>query len=566
MIKRIKDLKVATLVFLMAVLAVVFTFVISGSGYLYMNSFNNNVKDMHDNGVIQLSQASNMEIEFVNIRVNIVKARDKYDPQYDKNIEESNKTILDNSSKFLGAKLGSSEQSNMKAFNNDYTQYYNTWVNWNTKLKNGEKITDEEYSILSTLGTKIYNTLADIEAKQIADASDLKDTSQNQFNSSIVVFIVTIAIVIVIFTLVSQVIIRIIKKSSKSIIDNMAQVSKGDFTARITNSSNNEFGIIQKSLSETITNISSMINVVKEKCIDIDNRSESINIVAGEISCSTEQVANAIQEVAKGTGSQAEDLVDTGTILHDFGNELDNIVQSIKEIDTKSKDIGSMANDSNTKMLELVSSMEKVKTLFSSFEFKIQGFSKNLNQINEITGVITSIAAQTNLLALNAAIEAARAGESGRGFSVVADEIRKLAEQSKESLTDIVNLINDISGQTGDMVNTSGDMGKEINSQVLVVSESIGSFKNITQAVESVVPKIDIVNKSAGSIDNQKNTIIDKIQNASAIAEEVSASSEEIAASSEEMNASTEEVSANIHELSSMTKLMIDEVNKFKLS
>ena len=549
----------------MASLGVFFTVIVAGLGYLYMNSFNNNVKEMHDNGVIQLSEVSNMSIEFVNIRVNIVKARDHYNSQYSKNIEQSNEILLNNSNKFFGGKLESSEISTMKAFIANYIQYCNIWEDWNRRLRNGETVSDQEYDTLASLGNKIYSDLDKFKTKQIKDAADLKNTNQNQFNSSVLVFSAIIAVVIMVLTLVSIIIVSIIKKSSKSIIDSMTQVSKGDFTVRINNSSDNEFGMMEKALSETISSISLMINVVKEKCIDIDYRSDSINAVAGEISSSTEQVANAIQEVAKGTGSQAEDLVDTGAILHEFGNELDTIIKSINEIDTKSKDIRFMSNDSNGKMLELVSSMEKIKILFGNFESKIDGFSNNIKQIHEITKVITSIAAQTNLLALNAAIEAARAGESGRGFSVVADEIRKLAEQSKASLSDIVNLINDISLQTGDMVCTSSDMGKEIHSQVDVVSKSIESFKNITEAVESVVPKIDIVNRSAGSIDSKKNSIIEKVQNASAIAEEVSASSEEIAASSEEMNASTEEVSANIHELSSMTKLMMNEVNKFKL-
>ena len=560
-----ENLKVSTKILSMAILAVFFTIIIAIVGYYYMYSFNYNVADIHTNGVKPLAEASIMSSEFIKIILYAVKARNEYDVKYAENIIISDKLIRNSLKEFLSGKVEADEKVSMDNFSRDYEVYMKNWSSWNDTLKGGNKVSIEDYNNQAILGGKIDDNIDAFKSEQILHAGLLKDSSQKKFSDSILVFIGIIVIVLVVFISVSYFIIRTINKSSKRLIENLDRIASGDFTVNINTTLNTEFGKMDRALAESISNISNMMHVVKEKCLDIDNRSDGIYAVSNQIESSTEEVTKAIQEVANGTNIQASNLVDTTSSLDKFGNELDLIVESIKEIDLTSKNISTMANDSNEKMLNLITSTGNVKKIFGEFETKIEGFGDNINQIHDITNVITNIAAQTNLLALNAAIEAARAGESGKGFTVVAEEIRKLAEQSKISLENVNKLINDISSQTNIMVKTSDGMNSEINNQVEVVKVSLDSFKHIINAVESVIPKIAVVTKSAENVEKQKDKLVDKVKDISVIAEEVSSSSEEIASSSEEIHVSTEAVNYNAHELSNMTKLMIIEINKFKL-
>ena len=359
-----------------------------------------------------------------------------------------------------------------------------------------------------------------------------------------------------------------ITKALKLVINHLEKMSVGDLNEEVDGrftKLNNEIGDIARALSIMQKSLKTMISSIKTNSINIDSQSKNLASVSNEMSSATENVASAIQEVARATGGQAEDLVDITQVINNFGLEIENIVKAINEVETKSMGINSLANDSNSSMESLMASVTKVGSSFKEFASKITALGENVIKINGITELINSIADQTNLLALNAAIEAARAGEAGRGFSVVADEIRKLAEQSKESSENISKLISGISSDTNVIVGSSDMMSTELGTQVTVINNAIESFKRITNAVEEVIPKIDAVNKSAVSIEGQKNAILLKVEDASAVAEEVSASSEEITASAEQMNASSEEVSTTAQNLSSMTKEMMEEVNKFKL-
>lgn len=351
-------------------------------------------------------------------------------------------------------------------------------------------------------------------------------------------------------------------------INYISTMANGDFSNVISDkhlSSKDEIGLMTNAIKTMQQSVKDMLKLIIDNSTKIDMDSKNLASVSNEMTSSSESVTLAVQEVAKGTTSQADDLMTINQTLNDFVGNLERIIESIKDVDTSAKRIVRLSENSNSRMHELVTSIENTTNTFKAFEVQITNSEKNIGEITEITALINSISNQTNLLALNAAIEAARAGESGKGFAIVAEEIRRLAEQSNDSANKIGQLIGNIYNENKAMVNTTKVVSNDFSKQTEVIDDALSSFNSISEAINEIIPKIKNINDSTTEINDKKDEIISKVESTSAIAEETSAASEEITASSEEMNSSAEEVAEAAGNLEIRTKEMMEYVKRFKL-
>lgn len=552
-----KKLKISTIILLMSALAIISSSVIGWFGYSNMKKINSNSSDMYHNMTMVISYIGSLRADSLGITVYVNKAENNFNSDYVTKINELDGKVQTALKSYLATELDTADKEGLDKFQKSYSDYMNLWKKVNPSLANGEKLSDDDVKSFDKLADDIETTLKGLRDYNVNLAEKTDTDNDNVYiktnrNSLIIDFVIILT-----FCLIATYVVLFIKRSTKEINNYLEKVSTGDFTEKIAIDSQNEFGIMKASINKTIESISSLLKSIQEKSETIEESSASLSAVSEEMAASSDNVSSAIEQATTGVASQADDLLDITNVLNQFSLELGTMVKAIEDIHSNANDINSMANENDKDLQSLVESVTKINNSFKDFADKISHLGQNIVQINEITNVINGIAEQTNLLALNAAIEAARAGESGRGFSVVAEEIRKLAEQSKISSENITKLISGISEESSDMLKNTDVMSSELSGQVMVINTSIESFKKIIGAVDEVIPKIETINSSASNINNNKDAILQKMQSSSSVAEEISASTEEITSSTEEMNAA--------HSFTTLTKEMMDEVNKFKL-
>lgn len=565
MFKLINNLKIRTIIIFLIVFAALSVISTNYLGLASMHRINDNMTDMYQNKLIGIARLGSVRSDFLTIRLNSEKAILKYDSKFEEEIKVYYEKLENRLKQYAETYLDEFQIGKISEIHNDINEYMASWEKVKSQLVTSGKISNEESDALVLLGEKIESEIVEIRDHNEKLANTQNLNSDKIYQTSIRrLFYLAISITAVL-SLIGYIIVLIITRSTKETINRLEQVASGDLAVSINIDENNEFGAMKKALNHTVENIRTMINSIKGQTVELENKAEELSSISEEMSSGSQNVGIAIQEVAQGTSSQAEDIIHTNTIVNEFNEHLEEVIRTVTNIAIGASNIEEMAEDSNSKMSDLVKSLKKVHAVFNDFAEKIHTLGTSVNKINEISNLINGVAVQTNLLALNASIEAARAGEAGKGFAVVADEIRKLAEQSKTSSENINSVINQISSETNTMIGTSDEVGNEMSEQLKTISIAIESFEKIINNIKKVNPQIAAINQSMNFIQEEKTIIVGKLESASAISEQVSASAEEIAASTEEMTVSSAEVAGTALDLSNMTKEIVDSLVKFKL-
>lgn len=323
----------------------------------------------------------------------------------------------------------------------------------------------------------------------------------------------SIIIGILAFTISSMILYTIsnnILNVVKNLVDSSQRVARGELIYDIDVKASDETGILCNNFKNMINSLKTIVDNVKVQASGTDDMSNQLTCISKEMALGIESIVLSIQNIADGTTSQSCGLDNMNEILNNFTYKLTCIIDDIKDVDSNSKEISATISGSSENIEKVISSVENVIIVFQELIEKITIVGQDINEINKITSLINQIADQTNLLALNASIEAARAGEQGRGFAVVADEIRKLAEQTKYSSQNINELIQTISIATESMIETSATVNTELSNQKTDIDIAMGSFNKTILGINDIIPKIDEINTSATSLNDEKNVILKK--------------------------------------------------------
>lgn len=326
-----------------------------------------------------------------------------------------------------------------------------------------------------------------------------------------------------------------------------------------------EFGLIANALAGMHDKLADMMKGFRVNASNIDENASMLSDHSGGISATAENIQVAITDVADGAMEQYEKLKDVTERVDRFSDSVDDLNKHMSEVHQSADTIMGNARESDQELRQMTTSFDNINLHFNDLQGKVKSVGEEIQNINDITNLINQIADQTNLLALNAAIEAARAGDAGRGFGVVAEEIRKLAEESGSAAENITNIVNQISNDTQLVIDSTDSVSVEITEQTEHVGNSVESFKIIIEAVEHIMPMIENAERVAGEIGSSKDTILEQIRESEAISEGFAATSQEISSSSQEMTASAEELASSSEQLHNLTVEMTDNLNYYKV-
>lgn len=401
-------------------------------------------------------------------------------------------------------------------------------------------------------GWKIAGTMYSSETKDVANGI-LLDTLIVIFTSFIIGGIIII------------VIIRSILQPIRKLIHTSDQISNGDLGIEIDTNSNDEIGKLSKSFHVMVENLRHVITNLQSASERVSSSSEELIASADQTTTGTKQVTEAIQEVAAGAEQQT-------LKIEENNKALEEVLQGVLRITSSSQSVSGLAQETLGEAAiggkYVKNSLEQMKFIHASVlesNKVIQSLSNRSHEIGKILDAISEIANQTNLLALNAAIEAARAGEHGKGFAVVADEVRKLAEQSQQSAGQISALISSIQQDTNQSVEVMDEVSKNAEQGLAISIETSEKFDLIMNRMNMMTPQIDEVSAVVQEITAAVQEVSASANELAVIAKESSATSEEVAATTEEQLASMEEITMASKSLTDMAEELQLIIDRFKV-
>lgn len=565
---KIKHLKIATKINLMVVAVILFLSIITASVTLFQ--VNKVLKDVFTDRVKEVSSLSYNWLDETYKGDWAIKDGDLY---------KGNVNINDNSD--LLDEMGEVSNGIANIFQGDTTVATNVIVD-------GERRTGQQAaaSISDTVlkSDKTYVGEADIAGqnyltmyKPIKDKngetigmwmvgpkiSVIQDTAQSLLTILIAIMIISGIIAVIYSVFFAKRIVRPIQQ----INNQLKEISdgEGDLTKELSVNSQDEVGELANSFNRFMDSLREMIIHIGSTSDQVASSSEELTASAEQTSKATNHIASSIQEVVSGAEMQEQGAVESSQTIKEMARGIQQVAATTSSVSDLAAETSNEANHGNESIQKAKKQMNIINTSVSDSATVIKKLGDQSVRIGSITEVITGIAEQTNLLALNAAIEAARAGEHGKGFAVVAEEVRQLAEQSKDSAYQIASLISQIQVDTTQAVDLMDKGSTEAAIGMDVINETSEGFTKILLSIEKVTSQIQEVSAVTEEMSASMEQVNASMEEMAHISQSSVSNTQNVASATEEQMASMEEITTSAAALSEMAEALQELVKKFKV-
>ncbi|TMN21406.1 methyl-accepting chemotaxis protein [Lentibacillus cibarius] len=436
------------------------------------------------------------------------------------------------------------------------------------KYENGniESAMEVMQNDVQPMGNELIDEFKSLANQREAEIKKIGEEMTANAKTTVLTVVITSALIVVLGIITAIITARIISNPIKAVMNRMKLISNGDLTHDLLETkSEDEVGQLVTATNEMNTNMRDLLNQINQVSEMVSSQSEELTQSANEVKLGSEQIATTMQELASGSETQANSSSELSSAMSTFTTRVQEANENGEQIHQASTTVLRMTDEGSQLMNDSKNQMEKIDSIVQDAFQKVQGLDAHSQDISKLVSVIKDIADQTNLLALNAAIEAARAGEHGKGFAVVADEVRKLAEQVSESVTDITGIVSNIQIETGSVANSLQEGYKEADKGTKQINSTGEKFDGISEAITDVVNSIETVSENLSEISATSQQMNSSIQEIASVSQESAAGVEQTSASSQQTTSSMEGVASSADDLAKLAEGLKGLVRSFKL-
>lgn len=372
------------------------------------------------------------------------------------------------------------------------------------------------------------------------------------------------AAAVVLAVLVSLYMIRSFQRPIVRMKRAMGLIGEGDLRHRIGSKSYDELGQLSRGFDKMMDNVSAMLVRMRAIGDELNGRSSGFSRFAKTTSSASSDVLKAIGEIAQGADQQAALVERSASLVSELGGQIEAIARSADEMKRLSEQTGEYADQGAAKVTELQEAAETADRMLRQADLAVETFVTDAAHITKIVQAITEIASQTNVLSLNASIEAARAGQHGKGFLVIADEVRQLAEQTKTSAQSIAGIVGSLQRQMSEVRSQMAAAGTAARTQSGKVGDTLESFRTIQHSIAGLSGQTELIHAMVVKGEEASVSLIGTIQHVAAIAEETAAGVQEVNSASTEQNESVRQVAEQAGAMHELAAGLFGEIGKFR--